>query len=723
MIVLLLFSQVVFTPEFITNHNYWYDLTVHPPYVYGATNGGVVRRNLNTGAEQCLTCTAGLGLNRQTCVACDSSGYLWVGNETGLYLVDTSFSTVLQYPGDYLPSSRVSQLWCLRDTVMVGTTYGFLLINTRGTTVDFGDDERVRIFFEDGLPSNVITAVAADSLYWIGTDAGIAAYSKQLEHRANYSTAHGLLANMIMTIRPSDTALYVGTPAGLNRFATGSFDTVIAGYQIRDIAVSGDTLLLALDSTRQFGIYAQGAFSVIRTGLPWLARVGGVEVYLGNWLCGLGNRYMADHYGEGLARYDPDTSRWVLEPSPGLPSNHVAEVVANEHGIFTAHGNRSYTSRGIGWLDTTGTWHNYLAADVLPSDHVHRCANDAQGRVWFALNAISNNGKDTVMAFRLDPVDTTWQFLPVGFNGMETTDAVWDIELDGRGNVYLLLGRTSNRLWVIDSGLTTPYWLDPAEGFFVEIAVDSLGRIWRTIVDNGVRFTDPRGTLFERSDDITQALTTSNGLASNTVRGCAADCDRTCYVATRDALCSSSDGQAFLPVADVSEQDLIDVELDNQGRVWILARDGISFYDPTNEVAYSWRFADHNVALSFIPEGTEMIQVQALFFDAARSAMYIGGETGLLVLHIDSQPAADPDCVLLYPNPIAPGRTLRVRNLPADARISVYSVAGRCLASDIVPEVFGEVVWRIPEDLGSGVYYLLVRSRTGNRTVPFAVVR
>jgi len=67
---------------------------------------------------------------------------------------------------------------------------------------------------------------------------------------------------------------------------------------------------------------------------------------------------------------------------------------------------------------------------------------------------------------------------------------------------------------------------------------------------------------------------------------------------------------------------------------------------------------------------------------------------------------------------------VRIRNIPLDAQVNIYAISGRLIAENLLPdEVFGEIVWEIPEDIGSGLYFALIKSDRGNKVCKFAIVR
>ncbi|MCK4756685.1 hypothetical protein KAS56_07110, partial [candidate division WOR-3 bacterium] len=369
-LIFLLVTNISISPEYYTNTNYYYEVVGKDSIIYGATNGGLVAYNYLNGTFKVLTNTDGLQTNRQSCLALDSSEYIWVGNEFGLALVSQDFSNIYIYPDEYLVSTITQVITCSKDSIYIGSPSGFLFIDTKGTPADFSDDTRIKLY-EIDLPSGNVLSIALDSAYiWVGTDEGLARFTKDFnpDSTQQYTTSHGLLSNHINKIAIIDTSIYVATNSGLNLFQSDHFDTLLSGYEINDINYIGDSLVLALDQVSQIAFYYEGNLTVAQNGLPYRCKVFSLADVNSNLFCGLGNRYVRDYYGEGIGRYDFGNNVWSITKKKCMPSNHISEITANEYGIFIACGARSSESRGFGWLNNNGAWINFSTDSILPSN-------------------------------------------------------------------------------------------------------------------------------------------------------------------------------------------------------------------------------------------------------------------------------------------------------------------------------------------------------------------
>jgi ligand-binding sensor domain-containing protein len=292
--------------------------------------------------------------------------------------------------------------------------------------------------------------------------------------------------------------------------------------------------------------------------------------------------------------------------------------------------------------------------------------------------------------------------------------------------MFLTLAGPSDKVWVIDSAREEVYFLDEQIGFVVEMALDSEGRIWQTFVtEKTLLMIDTQNTLFDRSDDHRAEFGSSDGLVSTYAYGCVVDSDDNLYVANESGLVIY-DGNGFTAMTNISSGELFDVEMDSEERVWIMARDGIHYYDPKLDILGGWTYYEIGVHIEFLTFSNELIQVQGFEFDPLNGCFWLAGETGLLKLAVQYDIVTQLDSIFIYPNPVLGNKgSLRIKHLPMDALVNIYGISGRLLIDNLQPDpVFGEVVWSIPDDIGSGLYFALVRSSNyGNKVCKFAIVR
>ncbi len=719
-IITLFIFTLSLKPIFYTNHNYFYSIAVKDSIVYGATNGGVVAYNSLYNSFMVLTNTDRLTTNRQKYIAIDSSDNIWAGSDNGLIQIDKSFNIIRIYPMECLPCTRVNTIYCLKDTILVGTQNGLLVIDTKGTLENFQDDKVLKIYDFQGLSSNNVLTIEVDTFFWIGTDEKITRFTNDFQSYNIYGVENGLLKNYIRKIKIIDSVLYVGTDAGLNRFTGTYFDTLITGYKIIDIEDAGDSLLLALDSLRQIGIFFQGNLSFLNGGIPPLVEVNDIETNNGQWFCATGNSVKSDYFGEGIGIYNFVNQQWELKKDNCIASNHICSIAASESGVFIAHGTRNVDARGVSWLKNDNRWQDLCENTLVPTKFIHRCVVAPDKKIWFALHYT-----DSLIAISFNPENNTWYYLRQKFRGIDSTVAIWDLKFDLKNNMYLSLAGPSDKIWVYDSALTKAYLLgDRTPGFEVELAIDSSLRVYSTVFDaaGGVLMIDTKGTLFDRADDINLKYGKTDGLLSQFCSGITVDEKNNVYIANEIGV-SVLQNNRFEHIENFNSGVIYDVLSDEQGRVWIMADNGIYTYDINYKILKGFLFNELGVNVEFMPVSNEIIQVQGFCYDPFRFCFWLGSENGLLKLEIVKNDTTALDSVIIYPNPVIRGDVIRIKNIPSDASVTVFSISGRKLIEGLRPNSLGEVIWRIPNNISSGLYFALIITNNDKKVCKFAVVK
>ncbi|OGC43456.1 hypothetical protein A2Y85_07850 [candidate division WOR-3 bacterium RBG_13_43_14] len=730
-LIFLLINRVTFSPYYYTNTNYIYELAAGPDRIYAATNGGLISYDELDQNFEVITNTDGLLTNCQKCLAIDSSGYIWSGSDVGLSLVSSDWSRIAVYPSDCLTGVIIQDIVCRRDSVYIGSAGGMLFINTNGTPNDFSDDMRTRIFEEmGGLISNNVRSIAVTADHvWAGTDRGISRFTKNFDPDStrNYTTLNGLLNNYVNKIAVIDTFIYVASDSGLNRFNGIDFDSLVLHRKVVDVVQVGDSLGLALDSVSQFGFYYNNDLIIRNLNLYSRSKPRSLLYTIdGSLYCGLGNRWVDDKYGDGFGRYDFSANAWLVIQHRCLPLNQISDIAATEQGIFTACSDRSSQyARGLGWLHDDDTWTNFNRDTILSTNLIHRCKQAPDGKIWLGVNTFSSSGQDTMMMFSFDPAADVWTSYPGGFLNMDATVAVWDLEFDASNNMYLSLAGGANRLYAIDSALTMAYYIaEKTVGFFVEIAIDSIGRVWLSRLGDtkGMLRIDTKNTLFDRNDDMLRTFGVSEGLAYGNCYGSIVDQQGALYIANDKALVKFAN--SFSTVYSNPDDEFFDLELDSWGRVWAMARHGLYCYDPILETIDQYEYEDLHVDVDFLPTSNEVIQLQGFEFDSLRHCFWIGNNNGLLKLTIENDPVTVIDSVIIYPNPAINRDDIHIKRLPIDAQVNIYTISGRLMAEGLVPDpVFNEIIWHLPENISSGLYYAVIHSNHGRKVLKFAIVR
>jgi len=326
-----------------------------------------------------------IGYRRATCMLEDDDRALWVGtDEEGVFRWDTE-GRWAHHPGpDPDHPDRVMALAQGDDgDVWIGTVAEGL----RRLDPDTGSWTSYTV--PDGLPSNAISALLADSQgrLWAGTPTGAALWQDG-RWEAIPELSMGIRVWAEVRLSPEETQIWAGTDDGLwMQFEGGwlpcaSLSQIAAVGGVSAVLQQEDgTVWLAADaglvrrrpdgSCRLYreadGALLSGARSLQRTpdGILWI----GVDTGM---LAG-------SAHSASILRLDTSLPEeqdvWITAENCGPAGEYVTDVYEDSRGELWFP--------GFGGLSryVNGEW-VHEPADVLPEGRIHTLAEDAQGRLW-----------------------------------------------------------------------------------------------------------------------------------------------------------------------------------------------------------------------------------------------------------------------------------------------------------------------------------------------------
>ncbi len=337
----------------------------------------------------------------------DREGSLWIGTRGGglVRLRDGEFTRFDTSSG--LPNNRVRSIYQDRR--------GRLWVGTDGGLSRFEDG---RFIVPPGLnarPYVVMAMAESDDGLWIATDGdGLLRLTDAIEV---FTTRQGLSSDAVRALHlGSDGTLWVGTRAGLDRYAQGRFRPVVgpqpswsavaALQEDRDgnlwVGTRGGGLLrLHGQSWSQFqepdGLSSNIVFSVYqdREGSLWIGTEGAGlnqlrDVKFTSWGKpeGLGHEMLVPiyedrqgslwmgSYGGGLFRLRQGRFEAFSERQ-GLSSNLVVSLLEDRRGALWVGTDGGGLNR---WKD--GEFQRFGRAQGLPSDRIIALHEDRQGALW-----------------------------------------------------------------------------------------------------------------------------------------------------------------------------------------------------------------------------------------------------------------------------------------------------------------------------------------------------
>ncbi len=709
--------------------------------IWIANTAGVVRVNRrSTSQVRHFSAFDGLAANSAVGIAVDAERNKWVAHaevDAGLSVIEADGDIRVVLPRDGLllkPGKKANTIFASGDSVWVGTE--------SGVTLFVDGDVRLRLDADDGLPSdNVLALAKAGDDVWIGTDLGLARLRNQV--LSTFSRADGLPSDSVLSLgySPARDEVWIGTlggpafvlaaedtirPATTNGFLPGRFKINAITFVDTSVWVGteDDPARLGAATWTPVNSGMESAFTEVKA----LITVGR-ELWLGR-------------ENEGVYRVDTFTStpRWAfISLGRTAPrSDFFGSIDIDASGdVWVSCSTKRDGNIPQEWsqlmrfngsrFDLVGQPASDPAISVGITSRIADIVRiDSEGKQWVGfwdpnggLNRVdADNG--TVDTLNIDVVCE-----PI-IQGFEACTA---IRFDAQGNVWAgweqtgvsAVNPTTRQCvsWGRDEGLPgTSTSGPPTNG----LAIDRLGRIWvgfaRATGGDAARI-DPRGTLFDNSDDLVHVFSDVNSpIPSNLIHA---------------------------------------VEADSLGRIWFGTEAGLAIHDPrdstwvVHRATAASRIINESIrSIAFLPDGTAFVgdnagnvytiaadlrtfgttynlttvgfpnkRVSDIKYDPPTKAIWFALWGGGIVRFIPSNeppPPPAPTGVIAWPNPWitddgATGMTFE--NLPLGSSVWLYSLTGELVREIAVPAAATSVEWDTRNvggrEVASGVYLFIVR--------------
>ncbi len=689
----------------LTNTNFVSGLAGRDSTLWCATLGGVVQvvTRPEPRTARILTNTEGLPANRCLCIALDAAGNAWVGTQGGgLAVVARESSSARAYRPNELAMTVRTLAWDM-DRLLVGTPQGLYVVDTRGTPLDFSDDE-IRRFSVARVPellSDAVLSLAVHDGYWVGTNRGLARADTAFGRWRSWRVP---LGDSVRAVGFWRDTLLVGTENGVAVLDSGGFRAALRFARptaLHAIATSVSTIYVATED----GLYEADRPSPQR--FQRVLELDARSVYIGGeiWV-GCGGE---ERSGIGL-RYLVSGQSWAPFSNRCIVNAEVLDCAVGARGdIVLCHGGGAVT-----WVKPDSSI--WSLGSVLPVPIQARV--DSRNRFWLAHFAVDGglavydpasgawdrvqwgpqSARNIITAFGLDRYDTKWMF-----NGGTVI-----IALDSSG---------AQQVFEVPGVANTP-------GGGYEFAFDERGRAWVGL-SVGLVMVDYGGTLHDRSDDTYRVF--SAGLPTAEVRSVAVDAGGGVWCATGQCV-ARWDGAQFAVYTTANSGILSNnnyrVRVDASNRVWILGDAGLSILDQVRGVWTSYTPQNSGLIANIL--GTRNFYSGIGLQDSIGRAA-IGTGAGLSLFDFALAPPQTANGVRVYPNPCILGvhNGVVVDSLPLDVQsVEVRTLEGRLVSRLGIRRATYEAVWDgVPATTPSGLYLVLVQTPRGVRVEKVALVR
>ncbi|HOH08989.1 MAG TPA: two-component regulator propeller domain-containing protein [bacterium] len=665
--------------------------------VWAATNGGVLSYSPVTGRFTPFVNTDGLAGNEVAAVERDRHGRIWMAASGGLINVYTPSSGRWQTISDY-DGQSIKDLTVLGDSLFVSLDIGISLFDAgRWEVKETYKIGRVNRTLIDGRQ------------IWAACPDGVRASNLDLPNLMApaawtlYTIADGLPHSEALSLAAHEGRIYTGTLKGLGIFdGTSWLPGELLDNTIADLAVWGEQLAV---SAGYAVLRRNGANSYSQIG-NGLAQVTSLSVD------GSG-RLWAGISQNGLAWIGPEGAAWNRLLPDGPADNKYTALTFDRNGVLWT----ASSSGGISRYDGS-SWRVFNRKNgLLPGNDYRTLAVDNRNRVWAGSwgtgIALFTTSGDSIAIDILDAQD--------GLAGISVNPnyvVITGLHADKNGNMWILNYQADNLqiLAVVDS-LGNWQYFTTRDGIksklTTAIASDQNNRVWIGTQDRGISVLDHNDTPFNKSDDdLSQGLSTEDGLNSLAIRTLACDADGVMWIGTPEGLEYWYEG-ALNPRYQVINDDINVVSVDVRNNKWIGTSGGMSMFEADG---YTWRhFSTSTSALV----GDN---VTSFAFNEHTGQLYIGTTNGLSRLQTPfTRPAANLSRLAGYPNPFTlegPGALFYIENLADKATVRIYTPEGRLIRHIPAVQIHGSrTIWDGRNDRGelvaSGIYLFLATTESG----------
>jgi ligand-binding sensor domain-containing protein len=711
--------------------------------IWAATSGGAVSYNLDDGEFFKLTNTDGLGGIDLRCVESDTSGSLWFGAYNG-WLSRISFPlnirnfAIRDSSGLIGRAVAIFDLKIDGDRLWLASDLGIskFLIYTNGGEIR---DTARRLGNIPDMEDAVCAEVIGQNL-WVGTAHGVAFIDKDnanIQYFGNWRSfvagQNGLANADVRTILENNDTVLVGTASGIYALPPG--DTIWQSFGLTGSVVSNlfrsDTLLLAATNTGLFG-YGIGGWSIYNSsGLP-----GGLAT---DFILIPDGSLWAGTPASGLAEYT--SSSWTLHSIPGPASNIFGRMaIDSSGGLWMTHAWSGLTSLGMSRLagDQWQTFkktipgNDFITAgpipNILDNDQVDVSVSP-DGQVW-----ISSYGGGLYRYNLIDQSWFRWNYTNSPMYGVAGGHHYWvanGVTADHDGNIWVAARESDSSLMM---GVFAPYSQDSTWQLFrgdeIGLSAPVFGNMFLVDGDivwfargNGLSRLDHGGTPFDKNDDEWNANMNTLNIVDLEL-----DNAGTLWLATASGL------YFLLPYADSTEifelpseisGGVNAIEADGVGNLWVGTAAGLGVLRPDGDNPFSSRWSTY-----YTTGNSPLIdnEVNGIAIDIPTGVIYIGTANGLSVF--DSgilPPTSDLSDMGAFPNPavLSDGvDQIEFKRVPSSGTLIIYTTSGDKVAQI---DLSRGNSWNLKNEDGKriagGIYFFHVKSGESSGTGKFAVIR
>lgn len=695
-----------------TNSSDIRQLAIADSILWSATNGGILRVNVNTLEYKKFTNTEGLAQIDVIAMACSPNGQLWAAMPDGLLQIMEIESSKWDSYNEFQHEVKVNVLMPHDDFVLVGFDKGIAELRL---------DAKNRWERTWKAEIGAVHAILITNEHiWVGQQDGVRRIPLDFPNKQipsvweHYSVGDGLPSNEINELMQFDEEVVAGTASGI-----GYFDGLewsrreLNNHDVRSLCRWNNQLVVA----SPLGVHVRN-----QAGL-W-TNMGTASNKSEFVRSSSNNRLWLGTADDGLFVWADTLWTPLVLNCPN--SNVFSDLLVDRDGHLWATSTKNPTG-GVYYFNGT-TWRNFTRPAGLVTHEYHCIEEDIYGRIW----AGSWGGGVTVFEkVNDDSIAFTNLFSMAGnlsgVVGFENYVVITDIKSDEQGNLWFLNSDADDKrvLHVYDLQDQWQHWTaseSAADGIrslkVLCLEIDANGRKWIGTGSssgggaNGLSVVDDNGTPFDTSDDdLSGFLDETEGLESNHVTSLAEDQYGTMWIGTTKGLnyWYGAVGARYNVINDNIQALLVDP----RNNTWIGTAGGLSVLKEDNFTWKHYTTSNSQIVSDFIT---------CLAFDDATGELYIGTTNGLSRFKTPfTKPASNLNNVKGYPNPFIisdDNPFYHLDNLTTNPQVSIFTPDGYLVKSFPKSEIEGAGVrWDGTNNDGqlvaSGIYVYLVTTKSG----------
>jgi ligand-binding sensor domain-containing protein len=701
-------------------------------HIWGATSEGVVSIDVVSGTTRQITNTDGIGGIDYRCAELDTSRQLWFGSGDGWLSRISSNGEIHNFAfrdssGIIARPIKIYDLKCDGSILWVASDLGiskFAIYSNGGEIRDTGTKMGDLPQSEDAICVDVI----GENL-WVGTAHGIAFIDKNnsnIQYFGNWrsyaSGSNGLTESDIRTIISYNDTTFIGTAAGVFKYAISTDTTWIAAGLASNVVhklFQYNGQLLAATSGGIF-IYNNGNWDAYSPSAPDVIKDFAIDSEDALW---------GGTNTNGITKKEAES--WVLNKISGPAQNYIKRIsLDSTGGVWMTH-----DFRGVSYFhDNQWQLFNNTNSDPDGSGPLGGLADNGamsvsvagDGNVWVGSYGGGLYKYDWTSWFHLDYYNTPMY-------GVLNAPWYWvagGLSVDQRGNVWvgafssdslLLMGvfnpNSPDSTWQLfkatDAGLFTNYvWVLEANGNTVWV-----GR------GDGFDKLNNNGTPFDPSDDVWNSRINNENIADIEV-----DAEGFPWIAAATGLYfvpAASDTSISIDMPPSISGAVIGLASDGVGNIWVGTVAGVGVLKPNRDEPWlsTWQ-AVYTKSNSPLLDNV----VNCLVINKATGTVYIGTNSGLSVFESGIlPPTADLTDMDAYPNPVVISdgdEIVQFKRVPSEGKLSIYTAAGELVDHFNLAE---RNTWNLRNSNGKrvagGVYIFQVTSGSASGTGKFVVIK